>query len=189
VLAGEDLSPAWSGRTVFLTNRHVVDRVKPRNGVACAGARIQFTQSRRSPEDGFRVKPEPLWRSPDAPVELDCVVLELVPGEGAAREAVPPPASTIEVGDRANLQPEGERIFIIGHPGGRDLSYSLYDNALVAIEPPLLYYRSPTEGGSSGSPVFDGQWQLVAIHHSHVGARTANRGTFIDAIRDAIAGG
>jgi hypothetical protein len=27
-------------------------------------------------------------------------------------------------------------------------------------------YRTNTEGGSSGSPVFDQNWQLVALHHA-----------------------
>jgi V8-like Glu-specific endopeptidase len=29
-----------------------------------------------------------------------------------------------------------------------------------------IHYTAPTEGGSSGSPVFNQAWQLVAVHHA-----------------------
>jgi V8-like Glu-specific endopeptidase len=28
-----------------------------------------------------------------------------------------------------------------------------------------VHYRAPTEGGSSGSPVFNDQWEVIALHH------------------------
>jgi V8-like Glu-specific endopeptidase len=69
------------------------------------------------------------------------------------------------------------RVYIIGHPGGRDLAFSFQDNELLDHEGPpagrpqipdvwRLHYRAPTEGGSSGSPVFNGRlWEVIALHH------------------------
>jgi V8-like Glu-specific endopeptidase len=65
---------------------------------------------------------------------------------------------------------------VIGYPGGRDLSFSFEDNELLDHEgppgghPPIpgvcrVHYRAPTEGGSSGSPVFNDQWEVIALHH------------------------
>jgi V8-like Glu-specific endopeptidase len=57
-------------------------------------------------------------------------------------------------------------MYIIGHPAGGTLQLSLQDNALLDFEGRLLHYRTPTVGGSSGSPVFDDNWNLVGIHHA-----------------------
>ena len=54
-------------------------------------------------------------------------------------------------------------------------------------------YRVNTEGGSSGSPVFDVNWNLLAIHHwGDPDARPMklarwNQGVPIDSIRPLIA--
>ena len=53
----------------------------------------------------------------------------------------------------------------IGHPKGGSLSFSLHDNLLLDHEKPKIHYRSPTEGGSSGSPVFNDKWDLIGLHH------------------------
>jgi hypothetical protein len=58
------------------------------------------------------------------------------------------------------------RMYIIGHPSGRDLEISLQDNYLVACNDTFVHYRTPTEPGSSGSPVFEpNAWEVVALHH------------------------
>ena len=58
------------------------------------------------------------------------------------------------------------RLYIIGHPRGRDLELSLQDNQLLACNDTLLHYRTPTEPGSSGSPVFEPEdWRVIALHH------------------------
>jgi hypothetical protein len=58
------------------------------------------------------------------------------------------------------------RMYIIGHPQGRDLEIAMQDNELVAVNDTLVHYRTPPEPGNSGSPVFEANaWEVVALHH------------------------
>ncbi len=59
-----------------------------------------------------------------------------------------------------------QRIYIIGHPYGGTLQVSFQDNILLDHQDPKIHYRTPTEGGSSGSPVFNQQWELIGLHHA-----------------------
>jgi V8-like Glu-specific endopeptidase len=62
-----------------------------------------------------------------------------------------------------------QKVFIIGHPSGGGLVFSLNDNELLDHGDPTdfrVHYRTPTEPGSSGSPVFNGLWELIALHHA-----------------------
>jgi hypothetical protein len=102
------------------------------------------------------------------------------------------------------------RVYIIGHPGGRDLAFSFQDNELLDHEGPAtgkpqipgvcrVHYRAPTEGGSSGSPVFNGRlWEVIALHHKGgkigmpklnglPGEYAANEGVSIQSIKGAVA--
>lgn len=60
----------------------------------------------------------------------------------------------------------GERVNIIQHPRGRKKEISLHDNKINYVYDKVLRYTADTEGGSSGSPVFNNQWSLVALHHA-----------------------
>ncbi len=62
----------------------------------------------------------------------------------------------------------GETVNIIQHPRGRPKQAALRDNTVTDLLPEFLHYRADTEPGSSGSPVFNDQWELVALHHSGV---------------------
>jgi V8-like Glu-specific endopeptidase len=64
---------------------------------------------------------------------------------------------------------EKPKVYVIGHPGGGALVFSLNDNDLLDHGDPddfRVHYRTPTEPGSSGSPVFDSNWELIALHHA-----------------------
>lgn len=59
-------------------------------------------------------------------------------------------------------------IFIVQHPEGAQLSLALDTKGVTEINAnkTRVHYRTNTEGGSSGSPCFDVNWDLVALHHS-----------------------
>jgi hypothetical protein len=61
---------------------------------------------------------------------------------------------------------ERERAFIIHHPEGRGRRVSLDENEVLRITTAVVRYTTDTMPGSSGSPVFDRQGRLIALHHA-----------------------
>ena len=85
----------------------------------------------------------------------------------------------------------GEAVNVVQHPGGRVKQIVIRDNRLVDLpdDPamkPFFHYQADTERGSSGSPVFNDQWEIVALHHSGV-PKTNAKGQLIDAAGKVIA--
>jgi endonuclease G, mitochondrial len=62
----------------------------------------------------------------------------------------------------------GEPVNIIGHPMGRPKEVALRDNRLSNQVEHFLHYETDTEQGSSGSPVYNDMWEVVALHHAGV---------------------
>jgi endonuclease G, mitochondrial len=63
---------------------------------------------------------------------------------------------------------EGEWLTIIQHPGGQLKQVCIRENKLLAKTDDVLWYATDTLGGSSGSPVYNNGWQVVALHHKGV---------------------
>lgn len=77
------------------------------------------------------------------------------------------PARPLEVDDR---------VCIIQHPEGGPKKISVHKNQVRAVDAAkgLVQYLTDTLGGSSGSPVFDERWDLVALHHAAASVRVTN---------------
>ncbi len=88
---------------------------------------------------------------------------------------------------------EGEYVSIIQHPKGGPKSITLRENKVCKVKGNFIHYLTDTEPGSSGSPVFNDQWILVALHHSGVpnpenkNEWIANEGIQISSIANLIA--
>lgn len=63
---------------------------------------------------------------------------------------------------------QDQRVAIIQHPGGHDKKISMQNNMVAAADDKLVQYYTSTQAGSSGSPVFDDDFAVVAIHHGAV---------------------
>ncbi len=65
---------------------------------------------------------------------------------------------------------KGEPVYVIQHPRGQPKQVVVRNNLLVdrdeGAETPYLTYEADTDQGSSGSPVFNRQWEVVALHHA-----------------------
>lgn len=64
----------------------------------------------------------------------------------------------------------GDFVTIIQHPQGGKKQVALRENRIVDVLDDFLHYETDTEPGSSGSPVFNDQWEVVALHHASVRA-------------------
>jgi hypothetical protein len=150
--------------SLVVTNFHVVNAQGAEKGITPDTAEIVFEAADATKI--YAVK-EIVWSSP--PNRHDCTLLRLTE-----------PVSGITPLPLAKVLPpieDSARVYIIGHPGGRDLAFSLQDNALLDHEGAAIgktaiegvcrvHYRAPTEGGSSGSPVFNAAlWEVIALHH------------------------
>lgn len=60
----------------------------------------------------------------------------------------------------------GDLVNIIQHPGGGQKQLSFAANVVAFVGEGRVQYLTDTLPGSSGSPVFDADWNLVALHHS-----------------------
>jgi len=57
-------------------------------------------------------------------------------------------------------------VTIIQHPLGQTKQIALTANKIIGISGTRLLYMTDTERGSSGSPVFNNDWKVIALHHA-----------------------
>jgi S1-C subfamily serine protease len=190
LVRGSDLVPSLGDALLILTNAHVVSddpAVQTKYGsLEPDEATIIFEACEAAGQQKFKAA-KLLWTSP--PDQLDATLLQ-----------VDPPLPGIEpypVAKRLPLVDGVQKVYVIGHPLGGGLSISLNDNLLLDYDDRLLHYRAPTEGGSSGSPVFNQKWDLIGLHHAggmamkklkgQEGTYAANAGIWIQRIIKALA--
>jgi V8-like Glu-specific endopeptidase len=59
---------------------------------------------------------------------------------------------------------DGDRVAIIQHPGGLEKQVSFQNNKVQYADDEIVDYTTTTLPGSSGSPVFNDHFQVVALH-------------------------
>jgi len=86
-----------------------------------------------------------------------------------ASAALPADVTILPLDAAAQVQ-EDDRVYIVQHPSGLPKKLALAHNLVRSATPEVVQYWTDTEAGSSGSPVFDDGWRVVALHHQWVDA-------------------
>ncbi|MUN42720.1 DNA/RNA non-specific endonuclease [Actinomadura litoris] len=154
---GSLVSPA-----LLLTNHHVLpDAGTARTSVAefdyqdgIDGRPLPSVVHRLDPDRFFLADPE---------LDFALVAVRASPAELAVFGHNP----LIEAEGKAII---GEFVTIVQHPRGGRKQVALRENRIVDVADRFLHYATDTEPGSSGSPVFNDQWEVVALHHAGVPA-------------------
>ena len=149
-LPGVSLSNKLDGKYVFVTNAHVMSETEP-DALRTTNAKVTFHSLLGAKGKPFQTSfLRILATSP--PDALDYTVLTL---KEQPKKLQPfPLAPTLPtVSGKA-------QVYVIGHPRGGGMMFSLQENKLVDHGAPSdsrVHYRAPTEPGSSGSPVFNSE--------------------------------
>ncbi|HEY5745357.1 MAG TPA: DNA/RNA non-specific endonuclease [Chryseolinea sp.] len=68
----------------------------------------------------------------------------------------------------------GDFAAIFQHPDGKPMMVGLRENKIINVDDPtFLEYTTDTSVGSSGGPVTNDQWQVIALHSAGVGKKNA----------------
>ena len=90
----------------------------------------------------------------------------------------------VEPTDDHSLPKSDDMVCIIQHPWGRPKELSL--GPVMGSDDQNIHYAADTNPGSSGSPVFNKKWQLVALHFGHLPGEQFNRGLRMDQLLQVL---
>lgn len=154
---------------LLLTNNHVLPDV-----ATARGSFVEFNYQNGAdgaPQSSsvFQLQPDDFFLTDPDPKGLDFTLVAVAP---VSREPQVPlsrfgynPLSAAK--GKIN---KGECINIIQHPNGEPKQLALQENKLVDRLDRFLHYETDTMPGSSGSPLYNNQWEIVGLHHSGVPA-------------------
>ncbi|HKB06093.1 MAG TPA: trypsin-like peptidase domain-containing protein [Gemmataceae bacterium] len=175
------------GPDVILTNHHVLDELIAAKGdgeqVACRFG--YHVSDGGTPEEGTPVVLKPAfadWHLDSSPGltdpeenaglpvptgdQLDHALVRLADDIG--NQPIFPDGPTrgwVKVPAGPPALAEGMAMAILQHPKGEPVKLALDTDSVQKVGPTRVRYTTNTEQGSSGSPCFDTNWGLVALHH------------------------
>ncbi|MBW4655025.1 MAG: endonuclease [Kaiparowitsia implicata GSE-PSE-MK54-09C] len=151
---------------LMMTNNHVIE--KPQTAalslaefnyqMGMGGATVPSVTYSLNPEDFFLTS---------ASLDYTLVTVNPSPSAGSGHSTIEQFGWNRLIEDQGKVI-LGEYVNIIQHPGGEPKQLALRENRLVDLLDDFLHYQTDTAPGSSGSPVFNDQWEVLGLHHSGV---------------------
>jgi endonuclease G len=154
---------------LLLTNNHVLED-------AAMGRQARVVFNFQDDPEGNALPPITFSLDPDTffltnrPLDFTLIAV----GRPAAEGAV----DLEEIGWSRLIETEGkvingEYVTIVQHPNGQPKQIALRENQIIDVLENFLHYQTDTAPGSSGSPLFNDQWEVVGLHHSGVPKRNS----------------
>lgn len=153
-----------SPKSLFLTNNHVISDPNFAQNVFVSfnyqygpdGKMMAAIDYEFAPGDFFYTNPS-----------LDYTVIRLKRADPAQTAGGPANGGLgfISIAKPVDYMKEAVSI-IVQHPRGRPKEIALQNNIIKHIYKDRIRYTTDTEPGSSGSPVFNFNWDLIGLHHA-----------------------
>lgn len=148
---------------LLMTNHHVFPR---KEEAFQAAANFGYLQDERGVHNGtfFRIDAEKFFF---ADPDLDFAIVA-VSEAGLSGERLSEVGFCRLIAGTGKIL-TGMPVNIIQHPEGKPRTFAVTNNRLVDILPEgFLHYETDTLEGSSGSPLFNADWELIGIHHAGI---------------------
>lgn len=182
---------------LVLTNYHVLGKqVTDAENLAGKAKTLLFEFGFVSQEHPNPFSPDTLTVDPSKPLvaasppyQLDYALLRVEPKiRDAAYDYIKP----VSLPDILPALKEKDGLNVLQHPAGNVMQISLSASGVVQVDPAggRVWYVNRTHGGSSGSPCFNSEWQMVALHHASMsrGFGSVREGILLSAILAEISG-
>lgn len=152
--------------TLLLTNYHVLGQTdeEVKNNAAQIVLHFGYTEENDNQLTYHRFRldaKQPILSQSQANHGLDYVLLQVQSDITKIPEIQPAPY---------NLKPpsKGMGVHILQHPQGNTMKLAINNNGITGIysSQGLMQYVTYAFGGSSGSPCFNDDWEVVALHHA-----------------------
>jgi endonuclease G len=156
------------GPKLLLTNNHVLE--KPADAMKSL-AEFDFeedTNSRCKPTKIFELRPNEVFVTDK---DLDFTMVSLAPTSSDGTSLYN--YGVLRLAEESGKVQQGECVSIIQHPEGGLKQCCIRENEVVDIFDNWLHYLTDTQPGSSGSPVFNDQWLVAALHHAGIPKKDA----------------
>ncbi|KQP69539.1 hypothetical protein ASF40_16910 [Microbacterium sp. Leaf288] len=166
-------------KDAILTNHHVLftkDGVKARDVIAVFDYEVGLDGHTR---EGSAIRGDPSSIIGDP--ARDWAVFKTL-------DPIPPEYPVLPIDAEVELAPD-DRVYIIQHPLGLPKMIGMHHNLVRFVDDDVVQYWTDTEAGSSGAPVFDSEWNVVALHHRWTQGQAdgkleyRNQGQRIDRVR------
>ncbi|MFC0524218.1 DNA/RNA non-specific endonuclease [Pontibacillus salicampi] len=148
---------------LLLTNHHIL---KDEEVASQSLAQFNFEQDvnlREKEIKNFHFKPEQFFLS-NQKLDFALVAVETTSSDGNELTEF----GHIPLQEETGKALIGERVSIIQHASGRPKAVSIRENKVQDVLDNFIHYSTDTMPGSSGSPVFNDEWEVVSLHHAGV---------------------
>ncbi len=174
------------GQDLFLTNQHVFnDETIPKQSELNMNYEKNRVGQRITPAD-FKFDPDRFFLtakmvSEDSELDFALVAVKPISRDGISLSEF----TTHKLKKEQGKILEGQPVTIIHHPDGREKSVTIHNSNLLELkdrvkDDHVCLYNSDTEPGSSGAPVFNNRWEVIALHSQAVPKQSKIPGFILD---------
>ncbi len=158
----------WRGTAFFIsdwlvmTNHHVLDSEETAAAAAMELAYEFNAAGEPRPVTRLRLDPERFFVAQQTGETLDYAVCAVAGRSG--RKAPGKTFGHLPLIERRGKVTNGDPLNLIHHPSGGLKRVTIRESRLLGMAAHTLQYSGDTLGGSSGAPVLNDQWEVVALH-------------------------